>query len=97
MWYGGTLTSAASVPSADAWLAETRADRGEVSETPAGDENPVADVIYTSGTSSEPKGVLLRHETLVSYVLGSVEFASADDTEAALDSVPRTTSPPSPM
>jgi acyl-CoA synthetase (AMP-forming)/AMP-acid ligase II len=73
---------------AGAWLEETRADRGEVGETPAAEENPVAVVIYTSGTTSEPKGVLLRHENLVSYVLGSVEFGSAGDTEAALVSVP---------
>ena len=73
---------------AGAWLEETRADRGEVGETPAAGENPVAVVIYTSGTTSEPKGVLLRHENLVSYVLGSVEFGSAGDTEAALVSVP---------
>ncbi len=32
--------------------------------------------------------MLLRHENLVSYVLGSVEFASADEAEAALVSVP---------
>ena len=32
--------------------------------------------------------MLLRHENLVSYVLGSVEFASAGETEAALVSVP---------
>ena len=72
---------------ADAWLAETATERDEVSDAGAG-EDAVAVVIYTSGTTSEPKGVLLRHGNLVSYVLGSVEFASADQADAALVSVP---------
>ncbi len=76
------------VMTADAWLEQTGADRGEVSDACAGDGDPVAVVIYTSGTTSEPKGVLLRHENLVSYVLESVEFASAGEEEAALVSVP---------
>ncbi|MFD9391088.1 class I adenylate-forming enzyme family protein [Streptomyces sp. NPDC060000] len=45
-------------------------------------------LIYTSGTTSAPKGVLLRHHHLVSYVLGTVEFAGADPGAAALVSVP---------
>ncbi len=45
-------------------------------------------VIYTSGTTSTPKGVLLRHANLVSYVLETVEFGSADPAEASLMSVP---------
>ncbi|MDX6215159.1 MAG: hypothetical protein QOG99_743 [Frankiales bacterium] len=51
-------------------------------------EDSPAVLIYTSGTTSAPKGVVLRHENLVSYVLAAVEFASAGPDEAALMSVP---------
>ena len=54
---------------------------------PAGD-GPPAVIIYTSGTTSAPKGVLLRHRHLVSYVLGTTEFAAAGEEDVALICVP---------
>jgi acyl-CoA synthetase (AMP-forming)/AMP-acid ligase II len=45
-------------------------------------------IIYTSGTTSAPKGVLLRHRHLVSYVFGTVEFAAAGEDDVALICVP---------
>jgi acyl-CoA synthetase (AMP-forming)/AMP-acid ligase II/enoyl-CoA hydratase/carnithine racemase len=56
--------------------------------TDAPETNAAAVVIYTSGTTAEPKGVLLRHQHLVSYVFGIAEFGSAGADEAALMSVP---------
>jgi len=74
----------------EAWLAETGS--GPATETAEPDAEPTnggpAVIIYTSGTTSAPKGVLLRHHHLVSYVLGTVEFATASDDDAALICVP---------
>ena len=63
------------------------ADAAGAPEAPAGPDS-AAVIIYTSGTTSAPKGVVLRHANLVSYVLGTVEFASADEGDAAVMSVP---------
>ncbi len=52
------------------------------------DPDAVAVLLYTSGTTSEPKAVVLRHRHLTSYVLGTVEFCSAAPGDAALVAVP---------
>ena len=52
------------------------------------DPAAVAVQLFTSGTTGIPKAALLRHEHLVSYILGSVEFMGALEDEAALVSVP---------
>jgi len=68
------------------WLTEAAGQPPEPAE-PAGGDAPAA-IIYTSGTTSKPKGVVLRHRNLTSYVLETVEFASAGEDESALMSVP---------
>ena len=48
----------------------------------------IAVLLHTSGTSGDPKIAVLRQRHLVSYVLGSCEFMSAEEDEASLVSVP---------
>ena len=52
------------------------------------DDELVAVLLYTSGTTAAPKGALLRHRHLLDYVLGTVEFGGAEESEAALVTVP---------
>ncbi len=52
------------------------------------DPDSVAIVLFTSGTTSEPKAVELTHNNLTSYVTGTVEFDSAAAEDAALICVP---------
>lgn len=54
----------------------------------AEDADAVAVQLFTSGTTAAPKAAILRHANLVSYILGTVEFGSAGEEEAALVSVP---------
>ena len=48
----------------------------------------VAVQLFTSGTTAAPKAAILRHSNLLGYILGSVEFASAEEDDAALVVVP---------
>ncbi len=45
-------------------------------------------LLFTSGTTGAPKAAVLRQRHLVSYVLGTVEFMSADEKDASLNCVP---------
>ncbi|WP_067904609.1 class I adenylate-forming enzyme family protein [Nocardia vaccinii] len=73
----------------DDWMSQI----GELADEAAPETNPPetnapAVMIYTSGTTSKPKGVLIKHDNLTAYVFGSVEFGSAEASDAALISVP---------
>ncbi|WP_375486755.1 class I adenylate-forming enzyme family protein [uncultured Mycobacterium sp.] len=52
------------------------------------DPDTVAVVLFTSGTTSQPKAVELSHSNLTSYITGTVEFDSAEPDDAALICVP---------
>ena len=52
------------------------------------DPEQIAILLFTSGTTGPPKAAVIRHKHLVSYILGSVEFMSADEADATLVSVP---------
>lgn len=52
------------------------------------DEDDVAVLLHTSGTTGDPKIAILRQKHLTAYVLGSIEFMGAAEDEATLVSVP---------
>ncbi|WP_457967001.1 long-chain fatty acid--CoA ligase [Arthrobacter sp. D1-29] len=57
-----------------------------IATSPASDS--VAAKLFTSGTTSKPKIVPLRHENLFAYVSQTVEFGGATENETALVCVP---------
>ncbi|ONH33375.1 class I adenylate-forming enzyme family protein [Pseudofrankia asymbiotica] len=87
------VQGAAGIVTTEEWFVATA--------TPAPGADPFADLdppdvdpdatgvlLFTSGTTSAPKRVILRHSNLISYVLQTVEFASAEEDDAILVSVP---------
>ena len=79
------LTDTARVIVSDDFLARAR-DAEPAAEF--ADPDSVGIVLFTSGTTSQPKAVELTHNNLTSYVTGTVEFGSAEPTDAALICVP---------
>jgi acyl-CoA synthetase (AMP-forming)/AMP-acid ligase II len=72
----------------DALLKPSDVAEGEVEEPAERGEDPIAVVLYTSGTTAEPKAATLRHRHLLAYVLNTQEFMSADAEDASLVAVP---------
>jgi acyl-CoA synthetase (AMP-forming)/AMP-acid ligase II len=72
----------------DEFLAISADDSHEAADPYSGDPESIAVLLYTSGTTGEPKAAVLRHRNLAAYILTTVDFGSADPEEAALVSVP---------
>ena len=72
----------------DTWLEELRsAASDEVPAYPDETGRPAV-LLFTSGTSSEPKAAVLEHDNLLAYILNAGDFMSADEEEAVLVVVP---------
>ncbi len=67
---------------------ESARSSGDVADPWSMDPEETAVLLFTSGTTGAPKAAVLRHKHLVSYILGSVEFMSAEEDDAALVCVP---------
>jgi acyl-CoA synthetase (AMP-forming)/AMP-acid ligase II len=77
------------VRSRESLLESVRADGAEMRD-PNWSMEPedTAILLFTSGTTGPPKAAVLRQKHLVSYVLATVEFMSADEKDASLNCVP---------
>ena len=56
--------------------------------SPLEEGHDIAVLLFTSGTTGEPKAAILRHANVTAYVTSTVEFLGAEAHEAALVSVP---------
>ena len=57
-------------------------------ETPVIDNNSIAEILFTSGTTGEPKGVMLSHKNLISNVIDIKEFVLYDNNEISFSILP---------
>lgn len=72
----------------DEFLKQVLSGGGDDTLVTTEDASAVAIQLFTSGTTGAPKAAVLRHENLMSYILGTVDFASAAETDATLVAAP---------
>jgi fatty-acyl-CoA synthase len=72
----------------DEFLAITADESVEQRDGWGCDPDAVAVLLFTSGTTGDPKAAVLRHRNLASYVVSTVEFGGAAEDECAIVSVP---------
>jgi fatty-acyl-CoA synthase len=73
-----------AVVSAPHWLD----NKGTSDRTFPDSPDAPAVLLFTSGTSAEPKAAILEHDQLLAYIFNTLEFASAGEDEAAIVVVP---------
>jgi acyl-CoA synthetase (AMP-forming)/AMP-acid ligase II len=76
------------VTSREAFLAAVDDESVEETDGWGCDPDATAVLLFTSGTTGDPKAAVLRHRHLASYLITSLEFGSAGEDEATVVSVP---------
>jgi acyl-CoA synthetase (AMP-forming)/AMP-acid ligase II len=72
----------------DAFLASVEDESVDEADGWGCDPDAPAVLLFTSGTTGDPKAAVLRHRHLASYLITSLEFGSAEEDEATVVSVP---------
>jgi acyl-CoA synthetase (AMP-forming)/AMP-acid ligase II len=72
----------------DAFLKIAEDDTIEETDGWGCDPDDTAVLLFTSGTTGDPKAAVLRHKNLAAYLVTSLEFGAAGDDEATVVSVP---------